>query len=122
LFLRACKDHLALYNLYYKACLVKVVHVVIANTVLSLSVGNQLELGRYDVWIFVQGLLIIVWTTPFKLDLWCTRLEVVYPALANRLSTMLSKQIVSYILHYSPCSAYSLLVKVKYTLDQRLLF
>jgi hypothetical protein len=60
MFLRACKDHLALYKPYYKACLVKVVRVVITNTVLGLSVGNQLKLGRYDVWIFVQGLLTIV--------------------------------------------------------------
>jgi uncharacterized membrane protein YczE len=91
LFLRACKDYLALYKPYYEACLVKVVCVVITNTVLGLSVGNQLEPGRYDVWIFVQGSLTIVWTTPFKLDLWRTRLEVVYLVLANRLSTTLSK-------------------------------
>jgi hypothetical protein len=49
LFLRACKDHLALYNPYYEACLVEVVRVVIANTVLGLGVGNQLELGCYNV-------------------------------------------------------------------------
>jgi hypothetical protein len=69
LFLRACKDHLALYSPYYEACLVKVVRVVITNTVLGLSVGDQLKLGCYNAWIFVQGLLTIVWTTPFKLDL-----------------------------------------------------
>jgi hypothetical protein len=55
--------------------------------------------------------------TSFKLNLWRTCFEVVYLVLANRLSTTLSKQIVGYILHYSPCCAYSLLVKVKYTLD-----
>jgi hypothetical protein len=55
--------------------------------------------------------------TPFKLNLWRTRLEVVYLVLANRLSTTLSEQIIGYILHYSPCSTYPLLIKVKYTLD-----
>jgi hypothetical protein len=116
-FLRACKDHLALYSPYYEACLVEVVRVVIANTVLGLGVGDQLKLGRYDAWIFVQGLLMIVWMTPFKLNLWRTRLEVVYPVLANRLSTTLSKQIIGYILHHSPCCAYPSLIKVKYTLN-----
>jgi hypothetical protein len=108
---------MALYNPYYEACLVEVVCVVITNTVLGLGVGDQLKPGRYDAWIFVQGLLTIVWTTPLKLDLWRTRLEVVYLAFANRLSTMLTKQIVGYILHHSPCCAYSLLIKVKYALD-----
>jgi hypothetical protein len=50
------------------------------------------------------------------------RLKVIYLVLANRLSTMLSKQVIGYILNYSPYSAYSSLIKVKYTLDQRLLF
>jgi hypothetical protein len=59
-FLRACKDHMALYKPHYKACLVEVVRVVITNTVLSLSVGDQLKLGRYNAWIFVQGLLTII--------------------------------------------------------------
>jgi hypothetical protein len=39
-FLRAYKDYLALYKLYYKACLIKVVYIVITNTILSLSVSN----------------------------------------------------------------------------------
>jgi hypothetical protein len=116
-FLRACKDYLALYSPYYEACLVEVVRVVITNTVLGLGVGDQLELGCYNAWIFVQGSLTIVWTTPFKLDLWRTRLEVVYLVLANRLSTTLSKQIIGHILHYSPCGTYSSLIEVKYTLD-----
>jgi hypothetical protein len=60
---------MALYNPYYKACLVEVVYVIITNTVLGLGVGDQLKLGRYDAWIFVQGSLTIVWTTPLKLDL-----------------------------------------------------
>jgi hypothetical protein len=44
-------------------------------------------------------------------------LEVVYLAFTNRLSTTLTKQIVGYILHYSPCYAYLLLIKVNYVLD-----
>jgi hypothetical protein len=40
MFLRACKDYLALYNLYYKAYLIKVVYIVITNTILSLSISN----------------------------------------------------------------------------------
>jgi hypothetical protein len=90
LFLRACKDHLALYNPYHKACLVKVVRVVICNAILGLGVGNQLKPGRYNAWIFVQGSLTIVWIAPLKLNLWRTRLEVVYLVLADRLSTTLS--------------------------------
>ena len=91
MFLRACKDHLALYNPYYKACLVKVVRVVISDTVLGLSAGDQLEPRRYNAYIFVQGSLTIIWTIPLKSDLWRTLLEVVYLVLANRLSTTLSK-------------------------------
>jgi hypothetical protein len=60
---------------------------------------------------------VIIWTASLKLDLWRTRLEPVYPVLANRLSATLSKQIIGHILHYSPCCAYPLLIKVKYALD-----
>jgi hypothetical protein len=92
--LRACKDHLAINNPYHEACLIKVIHVFVCDAVLGLCVGNQLEPGRYNAWIFVKGSLAIVWTIPSKLNLRRTRLEVVYPVLANRLSTTLSQQII----------------------------
>jgi hypothetical protein len=38
--LRAYKDYLAIDNLYYKACLIKVIYVFVCNVVLSLCVSN----------------------------------------------------------------------------------
>jgi hypothetical protein len=101
--LRACKDHLALNNPHHEACFVKVAHVFVCDAVLCLFIGNQLKLRRYDAWILVEDSLAIIWTAPSKLDFRRTRLEVLYPVLANRLSTTFCKQIIGHILHYSLC-------------------
>ena len=75
----------------------------------------QYSLSKSKLFAYISYLLIEY------VNLQLTCLKVIYLVLTNRLFTILYKQIVSYILHYSLYSAYPLLIKVKYILDQCLL-
>ena len=89
--LRGCKDHLAFDYAHHEPRFIEVVCVFIQNAVLLLCLPHELEPARSNACIFVQSSLVIVWMATSKLDLLGTRLEPVYPVLANRSFTARSK-------------------------------
>jgi uncharacterized membrane protein len=48
------------YLAYYKACLVKVVCVVVLDAILSFNAGYKAETALYNLRIFVEGLLVVI--------------------------------------------------------------
>ena len=55
-----CNNYTTVDNAYYKACLVKVVEVLVLDPILCMYVGYQLELRLNKLRVFIESLLKVV--------------------------------------------------------------
>jgi hypothetical protein len=54
---------------YYKAYLVKIVYIVVLNTILSFSILYKAELALHKLRIFIEGSLIVILLIKLRLKL-----------------------------------------------------
>jgi hypothetical protein len=67
---RACYNYSSRNNSYYKASLVEVIDICLANRVLSNCILHKLKLALNNLWIFVFSPLIVVLPLKTYLELW----------------------------------------------------
>jgi hypothetical protein len=71
---------------YYKACLVKIVHVVVLDTILSFGILYKAELALDKLRIFTEGSPVVVLSSKLYLKLWLTLYKSFRLGWANRVA------------------------------------
>ena len=69
---------------HYKPSLIKVVDIVIHDTILGLNVSYEGKPFANDLWILTLGPLVVVSTRITHIELWLAFDEIISPAFADR--------------------------------------
>ena len=97
-------------------------YIIVIDAILSFSLLYQLKLRANYLQILLEYSLAILCLIKGYFKLRRARYKAISLALANRLATAYSQQFISYICYLAQLERKSLQVKVKYILDDRLLF
>ena len=100
---RACNNQLKGYYTHYKACFIKVVGICVLDTVLFFYKINKLKPQLNSYWVFIQGLLLIIYISLIYSKLVFAFNKLIQ--LVNTYSTSfpLCQQLIGYIAQYILC-------------------
>ena len=99
--LRACNNCPSRYHAHHEARLVKVVDVIVRDTVLGFSILYKPEPASYNLRILAEGSPVVVLSIELDFKLWPTPNKGCSLVLANWISVSFSQQRISHIFHGS---------------------
>src|SRR6266566_1826669 len=114
--------HIVIDNLYYEACLIEVVKVLLLDRILRTYIDHQLEPRVQYNRIFAEGSLEIVHARKMYFELGTTSNEVVGPLFIYGCCTTRCIEKIGYASYYIEPGRKSLRIQVEYILYERFFF